>query len=62
MTVNGQPKNQQTFSRVCGYVEQVNYATMFCSGFVYRVRTLPQASDLLSLAAPHSFACLRCYV
>ncbi len=23
MTVNGHPKNQQTFSRVCGYVEQV---------------------------------------
>ena len=24
MTVNGHPKNQQTFSRVCGYVEQVS--------------------------------------
>lgn len=23
MTVNGHPKNQQTFARVCGYVEQV---------------------------------------
>ena len=24
MMVNGHPKNQQTFSRVCGYVEQVS--------------------------------------
>ena len=25
MTVNGHPKNQQTFSRVSGYVEQASY-------------------------------------